>query len=187
MVFLVLLPKCPPYQSKRKKKKEGQHSRKSSPEEEATHLQKQKMRSPCALRDPSPKSMRWLLYFFLKDWKKPPETTLKINFIWPASCILHKHNIFILTPILYSTGYIYKYFTLSNWFFSNVSQEYLPVFLFFLLTGKWKLSTDPTSVLPFSTATKMEHGWRSELQRRRWASGKENKSMETKCAGLKYK
>lgn len=59
MVFLVLLPKCPPYQSKRKKKKkEGQHSRKSSPEEEVAHLQKQKMRSPCALRDPSPKPMR---------------------------------------------------------------------------------------------------------------------------------
>ncbi|CAM4564814.1 unnamed protein product [Leuciscus chuanchicus] len=47
-----------PEKSKRKKKKERQHSRKSSPEEEVTYLQKQEVRSPGALRDPSPKAMR---------------------------------------------------------------------------------------------------------------------------------
>ncbi|XP_016390335.1 nuclear protein MDM1-like isoform X2 [Sinocyclocheilus rhinocerous] len=43
---------------KKKKKKEQQQSRKSDPEEEVTHRQQQEVRSPCALRDPSPKVMR---------------------------------------------------------------------------------------------------------------------------------
>ncbi|XP_058629526.1 nuclear protein MDM1 isoform X4 [Onychostoma macrolepis] len=49
-----------PEKSKRnkKKKKEQRQSRKSSPEEEVTHRQQQEVRSPCALRDSSPKVMR---------------------------------------------------------------------------------------------------------------------------------
>uniref|UniRef100_A0A671QRQ6 Nuclear protein MDM1 n=1 Tax=Sinocyclocheilus anshuiensis TaxID=1608454 RepID=A0A671QRQ6_9TELE len=44
---------------KKKKKKEQQQSRKSSPEEEVTHRrQQQEVRSPCTLRDHSPKVMR---------------------------------------------------------------------------------------------------------------------------------
>uniref|UniRef100_A0A671QND4 Nuclear protein MDM1 n=1 Tax=Sinocyclocheilus anshuiensis TaxID=1608454 RepID=A0A671QND4_9TELE len=46
-------------EKKKKKKKEQQQSRKSSPEEEVTHRrQQQEVRSPCTLRDHSPKVMR---------------------------------------------------------------------------------------------------------------------------------
>ncbi|XP_056100413.1 nuclear protein MDM1 isoform X5 [Rhinichthys klamathensis goyatoka] len=60
-----------PEKSKRKKKKERQHSRKSSPEEEVTYLQKQEMRSPCALRDPSPKAMRKVKTEYRSNFRSP--------------------------------------------------------------------------------------------------------------------
>ncbi|XP_077090674.1 nuclear protein MDM1 isoform X3 [Siphateles boraxobius] len=56
---------------KRKKKKERQHSRKSSPEEEVTYLQKQEMRSPCALRDSSPKAMRKVKTEYRSNFRSP--------------------------------------------------------------------------------------------------------------------
>lgn len=56
---------------KSKRKKERQHSRKSSPEEEVTHLQKQEMRSPCALRDPSHKAMRKVKTEYRSNFRSP--------------------------------------------------------------------------------------------------------------------
>ncbi|XDV24904.1 hypothetical protein PO909_028934 [Leuciscus waleckii] len=60
-----------PEKSKRKKKKERQHSRKSSPEEEVTYLQKQEVRSPGALRDPSPKAMRKVKTEYRSNFRSP--------------------------------------------------------------------------------------------------------------------
>ncbi|XP_067247097.1 nuclear protein MDM1 isoform X1 [Chanodichthys erythropterus] len=62
---------------RKKKKKEGQHSRKSSPEEDVTHLQKQKMRSPCALRDPSPKPMRKVKTEYRSNFRSPLQYSYK--------------------------------------------------------------------------------------------------------------
>lgn len=60
-----------PEKSKRKKKKERKHSRKSSPEEEVTHLQQQEVRSPFALRDPSPKAMRKVKTEYRSNFRSP--------------------------------------------------------------------------------------------------------------------
>uniref|UniRef100_A0A8C2F2R2 Nuclear protein MDM1 n=1 Tax=Cyprinus carpio TaxID=7962 RepID=A0A8C2F2R2_CYPCA len=57
--------------NKKKKKKERQQSRKSSPKEEVTHRQQQEVRSPCALRDPSPKVMRKVKTEYKSNFRSP--------------------------------------------------------------------------------------------------------------------
>uniref|UniRef100_A0A8C1IPY8 Nuclear protein MDM1 n=1 Tax=Cyprinus carpio TaxID=7962 RepID=A0A8C1IPY8_CYPCA len=59
--------------NKKKKKKERQQSRKSSPKEEVTHRQQQEVRSPCALRDPSPKVMRKVKTEYKSNFRSPLE------------------------------------------------------------------------------------------------------------------
>ncbi|KAI2665446.1 Nuclear protein MDM1 [Labeo rohita] len=56
---------------KKKKKEEGQHSRKSSPEEEVTHRQQQEVRSPCALKNPSPNVMRKVKTEYRSNFRSP--------------------------------------------------------------------------------------------------------------------
>ncbi|XP_052435838.1 nuclear protein MDM1 isoform X5 [Carassius gibelio] len=56
---------------KKKKKKERQQSRKSSPKEEVTHQQQQEVRSPCDLRDPSPKVMRKVKTEYESNFRSP--------------------------------------------------------------------------------------------------------------------
>ncbi|XP_016141273.1 nuclear protein MDM1 [Sinocyclocheilus grahami] len=55
----------------KKKKKERQQSRKSSPKEEVTHRQQQEVRSPCALRDPSPTVMRKMKTEYKSNFRSP--------------------------------------------------------------------------------------------------------------------
>uniref|UniRef100_A0A673L9N5 Nuclear protein MDM1 n=1 Tax=Sinocyclocheilus rhinocerous TaxID=307959 RepID=A0A673L9N5_9TELE len=58
-------------EKKKKKKKERQQSRKSSPKEEVTHRQQQEVRSPCALRDPSPTVMRKMKTEYKSNFRSP--------------------------------------------------------------------------------------------------------------------
>uniref|UniRef100_A0A671N158 Nuclear protein MDM1 n=1 Tax=Sinocyclocheilus anshuiensis TaxID=1608454 RepID=A0A671N158_9TELE len=60
-----------PEKSKGNKKKERQQSRKSSPKEEVTHRQQQEVRSPCALRDPSPTVMRKMKTEYKSNFRSP--------------------------------------------------------------------------------------------------------------------